>query len=116
MSAENRMGSWNIAGLRNTLQVAEHSTQDVLDDVTLVNRKRRAYIETELYTHKEDIHGEKSARFMRVRNTTSAQTFRKQFPGKSTWAYNALTVEVAFAVPKSASEVAQANSRSTAQC
>jgi hypothetical protein len=38
--------------------VADHSVQDLLDNVILVSRKRQAHIATELSAHQKDVHDE----------------------------------------------------------
>jgi len=42
---------------RMITSVADDSQQDVLDNVILISRKRRAHIATELHTHRKNVHG-----------------------------------------------------------
>ena len=48
------------------------STQDVLENVILVSRKRRAHIATELYAHQDDAHAKEPDQLQGVRQTASA--------------------------------------------
>jgi hypothetical protein len=57
---------------RSNALVADDSPQDVLDNVILSSRKRRAHIATELYAHEVDVHGERSDQSPRVRAAASA--------------------------------------------
>ena len=52
--------------------VADHSQQDVLENVILSSRKRRAHLATELYGHQRDRHGKKSDQLPRFRNAVPA--------------------------------------------
>ena len=52
--------------------VADHSQRDVLENVILRSRKRRAHLATELYGHQQDRHGKKSDPLPRLRNAAPA--------------------------------------------
>jgi len=52
--------------------LADCSTEDVLENVILVSRKRRAHIATELRVHQDDVHAAEPDQLPGVRQTASA--------------------------------------------
>lgn len=45
---------------RLMVSVPDHSAQEMIENVILTSRKRRAHIATELHAHEVDVHGKKS--------------------------------------------------------